>query len=208
MGDSEPTGVPILATQHLVVAGGVRKDDLNIYTGCTLVETFREQSATVYALTLAGRMKPESGEIWLAGELASSSQLFRNIAYAGTPEIDHLERQVSVRAVVREQLAWAGPWYGRVPRNILDDKRYTNWSELIGLEVLPSAAIAQLSPLERFKLRIVLALIARPQAMVLIVDDIDQLRSMELRAQLLDALREVSSCVPVVAMSVNPEEIQ
>jgi len=54
-------------------------------------------------------------------------------------------------------------------------------------------------------LSILLAIMARPDADLLIVDDIDQLRSMELRNKLLVKLRDYSQLKPVIATSVNPD---
>lgn len=57
---------------------------------------------------------------------------------------------------------------------------------------------------ERFALRIMLALLAREQASALIIDDIDQLRSLELRDRMLARLRPLSDTLPVVVSTVNP----
>ena len=65
--------------------------------------------------------------------------------------------------------------------------------------------VGELDTLSRLVLRILLAIMARPDADLLIVDDIDQLRSMELRNKLLVKLRDYSQLKPVIATSVNPD---
>lgn len=48
-----------------------------------------------------------------------------------------------------------------------------------------------------------LALVSRPDAGVVIVDDIDQLRSVELREEILADMRTLSQRIPVVVNTVN-----
>jgi len=51
-----------------------------------------------------------------------------------------------------------------------------------------------------------LALLARENASALVVDDIDQLRSLELRDRMIARLRPLSGDLPVVVSTVNPVE--
>ena len=60
--------------------------------------------------------------------------------------------------------------------------------------------------LDRFRFRILLALVSRPNAELLIVDDVDQIRDMSLRAKLLDNLYAVAEEVPVLVTSANEED--
>lgn len=196
----------LLRTDTLVLAGGVPKPDLEVGPGYTEVIAPPESSATVHALTLAGRMKPHSGTISLRGEKATPRALFRAVAFAGTLEIDALERQVSVRDVVREQAAWAGPWYGRTPRAIADIKAYTTWADCFELTLDESDAVGDLTPCQRLQLRCVLGLMARPQASLFLLDDIDQLRSTRDQEETKHALRRVAQHLPVLVFTANGEE--
>ena len=57
------------------------------------------------------------------------------------------------------------------------------------------------------RLRVLLALIARPDAPLIIVDDPDQLRNFELRKEFIDNLRDVAKLKPVLVNSVNKEDL-
>lgn len=203
----------VLRTKGLVLASGAKKPDLQIGQGLSLVHSKRESSATAFAMTLAGRMKPQQGDIYLADisedTPATNRQRFDSIAFAGVIQIDALERQVPLRSVIREQAAWNGPWWGRVPRDLDQIESYVTAREEVGLEFeeaeLRKMSIGDLDPLTRFKLRLVLALMARPQASMLIVDDIDQVASMELRDAILECLLHISQDLPVLAISANPD---
>lgn len=72
-------------------------------------------------------------------------------------------------------------------------------------ELDPSLSVAELDTLTRLRLRVLLALTSRPNASLLVVDDPDQLRNIELRDALLESLRGVAQTLPVVVASVNPD---
>lgn len=197
---------PILETRNISVRG-THFADITIApdSGLTLLTTARESSSSSYAMVLSGRMRPRTGQIHLNGETAKPKELAKNIALAGVMEIDSLERLVTVRSVVREQIAWASPWYKRVPRDISEHPRWEGAAKHLELDVEPGALIGDLTVSERFRLRIALALVARPEAKILIVDDPDQVRSMTLRAEILGALNNVARELPVIVVSTNPD---
>lgn len=174
-------------------------------SGLTLLSTGRESQSSSFSLVLSGRMRASTGTIELNGEPIKATKLAKHVALAGIPEIDSLERLVTVRTVVREQLAWSSPWYLMVTRDISDSGRWVDVEKHLGLNLNPKTLIGDLSVLERFKLRIALALLARPEAQLLVVDDPDQVRSMELRAEVLHALKGVAEDLPVVVVSTNPD---
>ena len=119
-----------------------------------------------------------------------------------------LSMTLAVRAVIREQAAWHQPWWKPTPRSIDNIPSYTQAAELLGFTMTNDDAttlVGELDTLSRLVLRILLAIMARPDADLLIVDDIDQLRSMELRNKLLVKLRDYSQLKPVIATSVNPD---
>lgn len=210
-----PTEVSMcIKATGLEVISGVQFPDIEVpAVGLTLIHTDREQAATTLSMTLCGRMKEASGSVIVCGadgkEFHSPKQRFLHTAIAGVPEIDSLERLVPVRTVIREQAAWHEKWWKPTPRNIDTIASYRKAADLLGFDMDNEAAkrtlVGQLDPYRRFVLRIVLAIMSRPDAALLLVDDIDQLRSLELRNNLLRNLRSLSATMPVVAMSVNPD---
>lgn len=202
--------VELLATEGLVLANARPKVDIRVGEGLTLLHSGRESSSTMWAMTLAGRMKQKSGQIFVEGETVTASQLHKAVALAGVPQLDSLEREVSVASIVREQVAWASPWYKRVPRNIAHIGQFMSIAELLRLDLdFENASqfnAGSLSPFERFQLRVALAMVARPEAKLLVIDDVDQLRSMELRATVLRRLAEVAQEIPVLVVSANTDD--
>lgn len=209
----QPPEVPaLLHTRGLELASGYHVTDLDIHPGLTLIHASRETSATALALTLAGRMRPANGEVWLEDgdgvETTTQRERFRRVALAGVTAIDSLERLVSVRAVLREQYAWSSPWWQFTPRSI-ENPPIAQGLDKVGLdfstETAAHTAVGELDVLRRFKLRVALSFIARPEAELLIVDDIDQLRSMRLRREFLRCLKDISVDTPVIAISANAD---
>lgn len=201
----------VLETVGLTLANGVHTPDITVPAqGLTLVHTARESASTMWAMALSGRMKHKAGEISLLHDdhLAphSARQLHKRVALAGVPQIDSLERGVHVRTVVREQAAWASPWYSRVPSHIADIEAFTAAQEALELEVDEKQTVGSLTPYQRFAFRVALAMMARPEAALLVVDDVDQLRSMELRATVLGRLADVAQRTPVLVFSANPHD--
>ena len=126
---------------------------------------------------------------------------------AGADFIDTLERQVSVRESIREQVAWAQPFFARVPKDILGHKYVQPWLEPLRLEELNvDKTVGELGVMDRFRLRILLALVSRPNAELLVVDDVDQVKKMALRRQIMDDLEVVASYLPVIVTTVNEEQ--
>lgn len=174
--------------------------------GLTLLHPGRENFATSLALALAGRMRTASGTIALETAHATYDtprQRFPHVALAGAAEVDRLERLVPTEEIVREQIAWQQPAFRRAPRRALEDPRYTRWAEILGLDVQPSTPPGELPVLDRFRLRIVLGMIARPDAAILVVDDLDQVKSDVARGEILTGLHRLSDTLPVVASTVN-----
>ena len=185
------TEIPdIMTVTNLEVISGKKFTDFTIpATGLTLIHTGREQASTTLSMTLAGRMQPRRGRITIT-----------------TP--DGRAYHDDLRAVIREQAAWHQPWWKPTPRSIDNIPSYTQAAELLGFTMTNDDAttlVGELDTLSRLVLRILLAIMARPDADLLIVDDIDQLRSMELRNKLLVKLRDYSQLKPVIATSVNPD---
>lgn len=174
--------------------------------GLTLLHHDRENFATSLSLALAGRLNISAGSIVLdtgEGEFETARQRFRRVALAGAREVDSLERAVPTEEIVREQISWQAPALSRAPRRALADRRYTRWAQLLGLDIEPSTTPGGLRVIDRFLLRIALALVARPDADILVVDDVDQIKDAGAQATVLAALASLAQHVPVVAATVN-----
>ena len=196
---------PILRVNDLIVRPEDPQLTFECAAGLTLLVCARESGASTLSMTLAGRFTPASGDIDISGA-RTTRERFRAVALAGVTLIDSLERSVTVREVIREQVAWAQPWYKRVPKDILTHPLVEPWLEPLDLSELdPSLSVAELDTLTRLRLRVLLALTSRPNASLLVVDDPDQLRNIELRDALLESLRGVAQTLPVVVASVNPD---
>ena len=172
---------PILRVNDLIVRPEDPQLTFECAAGLTLLVCARESGASTLSMTLAGRFTPASGDIDISGA-RTTRERFRAVALAGVTLIDSLERSVTVREVIREQVAWAQPWYKRVPKDILTHPLVEPWLEPMDLSELdPSLSVAELDTLTRLRLRVLLALTSRPNASLLVVDDPDQLRNIELR---------------------------
>ena len=179
--------------------------------GLTLLHHERENFATSLSLSLAlaGRMRTASGTIALEtahGTYDTPRQRFPHVALAGAAEVDRLERLVPTEEIVREQIAWQQPAFRRAPRRALEDTRYTRWAEIMGLDIRLSAPPTDLPVLDRFRLRVVLGMIARPEADILVVDDLDQVKNTVARDEILAGLHRLSATLPVVASTVNSDD--
>lgn len=197
----------ILSVRDLVVRRGDAPLNFDVTDGLTLLITERESGASTLNMALAGRYRPKGGEIVLDGKPTSPRQRFKRVALAGVELIDSLERQVDVREIIREQVAWSQMFFVPVRRDILNHPKVEPWLETLHLTHLdPRSDVGKLYVEDRFRLRVMLALIARPDADLLIVDDIDQIRSLKLRNKVLDDLAELSHRVPVLVTTVNDDE--
>lgn len=193
----------VLETRGLDAGAGVI-EDVRIGSGLHQILTGRESHATTLALTLSGRMKPRTGYVAM-GEENTPRGIAKQVALAGATELDGLERLVKLGQVIREQYAWGNPWWRRVPaaEDIMATEVWTAWAEPLGLMLDPKHRIGDLDVVDRLLLRVVLAGIARPDARLLLVDDIDQIRDIEARHEALLALARLSEKIPTVVMSVN-----
>lgn len=196
---------PIFSVRDLVLRKGDVPLTFDIYDGLTLLITEREVGATTLCMTLAGRFSQKSGEVRV-GDAVKPRQRFKKVALAGTTLLDSLERQVDTREVIREQVAWAQPFYKLVPKDILNHDLVQPWLKPLRLTDLdPALDVGELSVQDRFRLRVLLGLVARKNALAIVVDDIDQIRSAELRQELLDDLLTLSKHLPVVVSTVNED---
>lgn len=195
----------ILSARDLVVRNGDEPLTFDVGDGLTMLITGRETGASTTFMALAGRFRPHSGEVSVGGA-TKTRQRFKVVALAGVTLIDSLERQVDVREVIREQVAWGQHFFKPVPRDILSHDRVEPWLEPLQLADLDvSQDVGNLQVEDRFRLRVLLALVSRPEARLVIVDDIDQIRSDDLRTMLLDDLKALSNHIPVLVGTVNED---
>lgn len=188
----------ILTADELMVREGATPVSIVAEEGLTILQTRRETGGSLIAMSLAGRYKPYSGTVDGPG--------FKRTALAGVEFIDKLERQVSARESIREQVAWAQPFFAHTPKDIMSHKLIEPWLGPLRLEHLDvDKPVGKIGVMDRFRLRILLGLVARPKAELLVVDDIDQLKKMSLRHEILLDLQEVAARVPVIATTVNEE---
>lgn len=197
---------PVLEAQDLRVAKSQEEPGwtFQLREGFNLLYNSRENQSTALALTLAGRHRSVSGTIMLTGSPASTRRRYKEVALGGAAEVDTLERLVPVRAVIREQVAWSSRPWTHVPRQILGHRFVEPWLEPLGLADLDlSLPVGELPTLDRYALRILLGLVGRPKARLLVADDVDQLKSTQLRAEMLERFDAVSRHLPVVVFTVN-----
>lgn len=159
---------------------------------------------TSLLLTLAGRMKHDAGSLTVGGhQLPRSLRTVQKLsAIAGFTGIDDLEESVSVAATLRERLAWNAPWWAivRAP----NDAEVTRLcATVFGEEPIPLAktVIWDLSETQKFLLRLTVALMNKPQ--LLLVDDMEQLRSTESRAVVWGRLDHISGGRTAVVVSAS-----
>ncbi|CAM3860346.1 hypothetical protein [Corynebacterium frankenforstense] len=227
-----PVENPVIEAHDLSVARDAEPVNFTVGEGLTVLRNLREHNTTALSLTLAGRRRAVDGEVLMRRDAGrdgrrnrgrderrdegghesgrggfghtGARERFRRVALAGVPETDSLERQVPVRESIREQVAWALPFYRHAPRDIMAHPYVTRWSGVLGLEDLdPATPAGEIDVETRLTVRVMLALIARPDADLLIVDDIDQLRDMDLRAEMLERLVRLAEELPVIAHTVN-----
>ncbi|WP_024795709.1 ATP-binding cassette domain-containing protein [Tomitella biformata] len=157
---------------------------------------------TSLLLTLAGRFKPVAGELDVLG--AHEARAIRGIStVAGFRDIDVLDDAVRVRDVLNEQIAWDTQWFRRAPK--VDAQSYDRLcGPVFGPRPLPplDRYISDLAELDRMLLRIALAAFFSPQ--LLVVDDLEQVRSLPEQAELIDRLIELGQVATVVASAINP----
>ena len=66
-------------------------------------------------MTLAGRMKPTSGELTVLGA-RRAKDIFERSALAGVDELDTVPESVTVANLITEQLRWNARWYQLIPK--------------------------------------------------------------------------------------------
>lgn len=156
---------------------------------------------TALLMTLAGRMRPASGELTVLGR-SRARDIFGHAALAGIDELDSVAESVTVRDLITEQLRWDAPWYRLVRR--ADTADLTDvCAPVFGDVPLPplSEYVEELSELDGLLLRIALANTGRPP--LLVVGNLEQVTSDGHRDTLVTRLIELGRTQTVVTASVN-----
>lgn len=169
--------------------------------GVTVLNCLAGEGRTALLMTLAGRMRPASGELQVLGS-RDARQIFARAALAGVDELDPLPESVTVGEVLTEQLRWRAPWYRRIRRAGPQDLERL-CAPVFGELPLPPLEheTDDLAELDALLLRIALANADRPA--LLVVDGLDALTSDRDRQVALDRLIELGREQTVVTASVN-----
>ncbi|WP_207204588.1 ATP-binding cassette domain-containing protein [Sanguibacter massiliensis] len=151
---------------------------------------------TSLLLTLAGRMKPSPSTVQLTvrgHHLPRDRRAVQQVtAIAGFAGIDDLEPSVTVGDTLRERLAWLTPWYRRTPP-VTDATLRELATPVFGTRRVPTARtlVRDLDEVDAMLLRIVVALVAHPD--VLVVDDLDQVHDTARRQIVWDRLAALTT---------------
>ncbi|MEZ0494558.1 ATP-binding cassette domain-containing protein [Kineococcus sp. TBRC 1896] len=180
--------VPVVRAQGLELCAGGRTVfsglDLDVPAGAALVVRGPASSGkTSLLLTLAGRMRPTGGTLTVLGEPLpeKAAAVRRRVALAEVRGVNELDDALTVEQHVAERLVlhrpWHRPWVSR--REVADQlERVRDALPRTGAGADPPLRgrefVSDLQPLERLTLGVVLALVGRPD--VLVVDDVDSLR--------------------------------
>lgn len=185
--------------------------DLDVSPGTLVVVQGAQGSGrTSLLLTLAGRMVPDAdADLRVLGHHLPRERraVQRLAAVAGFGGIDDLDQSVTVGALVRERLAWLGPWYRRQPRptqRTLD----AVLAPAFGDRPVPAPGTVawDLDEVDAMLLRIGLALLQRPR--LLVVDDVDQVLDDARRQVVWTRLEQLAAGgVTVVAACASADEV-
>jgi ABC-type glutathione transport system ATPase component len=156
---------------------------------------------TALLMTLAGRMRPESGSLTVLGR-SRVRDIFAHAAIAGIDELDTVSESVTVRDLITEQLRWDANWY-KVIRRADDADLSRVCGPVFGDLPLPALSeyVEELTELDGLLLRIALANTARPP--LLVVGDLEQVTNDEDRHVLVARLVELGQEQTVVTASAN-----
>ena len=202
-----PTPRPGITARGLSVSGpdGVAFGPLDLRLpagGLHVLHGPSGSGRTSLLLTLAGRFKPVAGDLEVLG--ARNARAIRGIStIAGFRDIDVLDDAVRVRDVLNEQIVWDTRWFRRASK--VDAQDYDRLcGPVFGPRPLPplDLYIGDLAELDRMLLRVALAAFFSPE--LLVVDDLEQVRSLPEQAELIDRLIELGERATVVASAINP----
>ncbi len=156
---------------------------------------------TALLMTIAGRMKPKSGELTVLGE-TKARRIFARCGLAGIDGIDVVSESVTVRDLITEQLRWDSSWY-RFIGQAGQAELAKMCTPVFGDLPLPPLMeyFELLSELDKLLLRIALANTQRPP--LLVVGNLDVVTSDINRDVLIDRLKDLGRTQTIVTATVN-----
>ncbi|EHI11534.1 ATP-binding cassette domain-containing protein [Mycolicibacterium thermoresistibile] len=176
--------------------------DLDIEAGgVTVLHCPPGSGRTALLMTLAGRMRPMSGELTVFGR-TRAPDIFRVAGLAGFDEVDPIPQSVTVRDLVTEQVRWDAPWYRLIPR-AGEAELAAVCGPVFGELPLPPLGeyVGELSELDRMLLRIALANTRRPA--LLVAGNLDDVAADHSRDQLVRRLIALGERQTVITATVN-----
>lgn len=152
-------------------------------------------------MTIAGRMKPKSGELTVLGA-KRAKDIFARCGLAGIDGIDVVSESVTVRDLITEQLRWDASWY-RFIRQAGAAELTRVCAPVFGDLPLPPLMeyFEQLSELDQLLLRVALANTKRPP--LLVIGNLDFVTSDANRDVLVERLIELGRSQTIVTVAVN-----
>ncbi len=156
---------------------------------------------TALLMTLAGRMRPDAGELEVFGR-RRARDIFAASALAGIDELDSVAESVTVQDLITEQLRWDAAWYRMVRRAGEADLARVCAPVFGELPPPPLGEyVEELTELDRLLLRIALANTGRPE--LLVVGNLDYVTSDANRDVLVERLIDLGRGQTVVTATVN-----
>lgn len=176
--------------------------DLDVEAGgLTVLLAEAGSGRTALLLTLAGRMRPDAGQLRVFGRTGATEIFFRT-ALSGIDGLDTVYESVTVADLITEQLRWIAPWHRLVRRAGRQDLERVCLPVFGDLALPPlTEYVEELSELDRLLLRIALANVNTPD--LLVVGNLDYVTSDRNRDLLVDRLVALGEHQTVVASSVN-----
>lgn len=183
--------------------------DLDVPTGWVVAVVGPQGSGrTSLLLTLAGRLRPTSGTVTVLGTDGVRHARFvqRHAAVAGFAAIDDLDGGLRVRELIKERADLVVPLWRR-PLHVTDAAYTDLVTHVFGAATLDlDVMVADLSALGLARLRVLLAMIGRPQLVV--VDDVDAVRDPAEQRELWRTLQRICGAgVTVVAATTSAAAI-
>ncbi|MCO5975021.1 ABC transporter ATP-binding protein [Actinoallomurus soli] len=201
----EPEGVrasaPLIVARGLSLRGArgwaYRDVDLSLAEGCLAAVSGEAGSGrTSLLLTLAGRMRPTSGDVTVSGRSAPAA-IQRVAAIGETEGVNELDDALTVAEHVFERR--------HLRAGILPRRRTRRRDEVaaalapVGLAVHPDTPVGDLGPRDRHLLGAALALMDRP--LLLVLDDVDRGMRGDHQREMWTLLRALTEQVGVTVVA-------
>ncbi len=156
-------------------------------------------------LTLVARMRPNRGsDLEVLGRRlpARARNVQARSSAVGVHGLDDLDEEVTVGATVRERQAWLARWY-EVVRTPDDAGVAAVCRRVFGDNPTPRAKqfVHELDEADNLMLRIALAMLSRPE--LIVVDDIDSLHDTDGRRRVWEALHGLADTGTTVVVAAT-----